>query len=159
MDPLDVFRDPLPLLQRVRAKTGQARLPVEVRPDTWVPAMEMRGYDDHLEILVELPGIEWMDVRVEAIGDRLVVQGERRHDIPADVIPRPFRRSERRYGHFYRDIALPEGADTEHIQAELKNGILRITIPTPRGVTRTEGRRVPITTTSASESAERQGAG
>jgi HSP20 family protein len=155
MDPLDVFRDPLPLLQRIRAKTGQTRLPVEVRPDTWVPAMEMRGYDDHLEILVELPGIEWMDVRVEAIGERLVVQGERRHDIPSDVIPRPVRRSERRYGHFYREIALPEGADTEHIQAELKNGMLRITIPIPHG--KIQGRRVPIIVTSASQVEEQQG--
>ena len=123
-------------------------LPVEVRPDMWVPAIEVTQSDDQLQILVELPGIEWMDVRVEVIGDRLVVQGERRHDIPSDAIPRNVRRSERRYGHFYREVTLPRGADVEHIEAKLDHGMLRITIP----VSGEEfaGRRVPVEVTSAS---------
>ncbi|MGZ4816647.1 MAG: Hsp20/alpha crystallin family protein [Terriglobales bacterium] len=147
-DPLDLFRDPTVLLRRIQEKTGNATLPVEVRPDMWVPAIEVTQSDSQLEILVELPGIEWMDVRVEVIGDRLVVQGERRHDVASDAIPRTVRRSERRYGHFYREIALPRGADIEHIQAKLNNGMLQITIPVSGE--QFTGRRVPIAVTSAS---------
>jgi HSP20 family protein len=121
---------------------------VEIRPDTWVPAIEVAQRGDHIDVLVELPGIEWMDVRVELIGDRLVVQGERPHDVPSDVIPRTLRRSERKYGHFYREIELPEVADVNRIEAKLNNGMLRITIPLSGK--QATARRLPIQTTSSS---------
>jgi len=124
-------------------------LPVEVRPDAWVPAIEVTQGDGRIVVAVELPVIEWMDVRVEVIGDRLVVQGERRHDIPSDVIPRVVRRTERKYSHFYREFALPKGADVDHIEAKLGNGVLRITIPLSGE--QTTSRCVPFQTTSPSE--------
>jgi HSP20 family protein len=147
-EPRDLFRDPTVLLRRIQQKAGQPELPVEVRPDAWVPAIEVMQSGDHIDVLVELPGIEWMDVRVEVIGDRLVIQGERRHDLPSDVIPRAIRRNERKYGRFYREIELPEGADVDHIEAKLDNGMLRITIPVS-GESH-KFRRVPVQPTSAS---------
>lgn len=138
----DLFRNPTVSLRRVRERASQAELPVEVRPDTWVPAIEVTQRANHIEVLVELPGIEWMDIRAELVGDRLIIQGERRHDLPSDVIPRAVRRSQRKYGHFYREIEIPPGADVNRIQAKLDNGILRITIPVSgrQGM----GRRVPV---------------
>jgi hypothetical protein len=38
-------------------------------------------------------------------------------------------RSVRRYGYVYREIVLPDGADTQRVRAELENGMLRVTIP------------------------------
>lgn len=149
----DLFRDPAVLLRRFQERASQTQLPIEVRPDTWVPAIEITQNENRIEVLVELPGIEWMDVRAEVIGDRLVVQGERRHDIPSDVIPRAVRRSERQYGHFYREIELPQGADVEHMEAKLNNGILRITIPVSGE--QTTGRQLPVHTSSTSS--EEQG--
>ena len=146
--PLDLFRDPGILLRRVQERTGPVELPVEVRPDTWVPAIEVRQHDDRIEIVVELPGIEWMDVRVEVIGNRLVVQGDRRHDLPSDVIPRAVRRTERRYGHFYREFELPMGADLDRIEATLDKGMLRINIPLSQE--QNAGRRIPVRTSSRS---------
>jgi HSP20 family protein len=40
-----------------------------------------------------------------------------------------FRRTERRYGSFYRAIPLPEGVQAERAEARMKDGVLEITIP------------------------------
>jgi HSP20 family molecular chaperone IbpA len=39
------------------------------------------------------------------------------------------RRTERRYGQFYRAIALPDGADAQNARAEFRNGVLQVVIP------------------------------
>jgi HSP20 family protein len=36
---------------------------------------------------------------------------------------------ERSYGSFARSLTLPEGADGEHVSAEMKNGVLTVSIP------------------------------
>jgi HSP20 family protein len=36
---------------------------------------------------------------------------------------------ERRHGSFTRSFTLPEGVDVEHINAELKEGVLSLTVP------------------------------
>jgi HSP20 family protein len=139
--PFDIFRDPSVLLRRIQERTNQPHLYVDVERDTWIPAMEVAQRENQLEVLVELPGIEWMDIRVEVFGDVLVIQGERHRDIPG-VIPRSVRGTERRYGHFYREIELPSDADVDNIRAELHNGMLRVTIPVFGG--QNNGRRVPV---------------
>jgi HSP20 family protein len=140
IDPLQMFLDPGRLVGRIEEKTGQHTM-VEVRSDRWVPTAHVSTSDDKIVVSVELPGIEWMDARAEVIGDKLVVQGEKRHDIPSDVIPRSIRANERKFGHFYREFQLPENADVAHATAELNRGILRVTIPlTQEG----ESRRIRI---------------
>jgi len=52
-------------------------------------------------------------------------------------------RSERRYGHFYREMVLPDGVDTQRVRAEFENGMLRVTIPVL-----TNRRALPIKDTS-----------
>ena len=38
-------------------------------------------------------------------------------------------RTERQYGHFYRSIPLPEGADVDKARAKFENGVLEVTVP------------------------------
>ena len=42
-----------------------------------------------------------------------------------------YRRSERNYGHFYRMIPLPQGAETDKAKAEFKDGFLQVRVPIP----------------------------
>lgn len=80
------------------------------------------------------------NIKVEIIGSVLVLQGERRPDIDGERGPR---RTERKYGYFYREVVLREGADLQNVQAEFENGILRITVPVT-----SNRREVPTETTS-----------
>jgi HSP20 family protein len=80
-------------------------------------------------------------VRVELEDDQIVVQGERKEERTEGSDEQGFRRVERRYGSFYRAIPLPEGADTEQARANMKEGVLEITVPLTQ---RTHGRRLEV---------------
>ena len=56
-------------------------------------------------------------------------------------------RSERRYGQFYHEIPLPEGADVEQAKAQFNNGVLEIKLPVPEQVSKR--REIPIASGSS----------
>ena len=95
---------------------------------TWTPRTEMLERGGTLLVRVELPGLERDDVDVCVEDDRLVIEGERRHDID----PRQagaFYRSECSYGTFRREIPLPEPVEHDHVKAKFKNGVLEVAVP------------------------------
>jgi HSP20 family protein len=104
----------------------------------WSPPVDIRQKDGNLEISAELPGLGKDDVRVECAGDGIVIQGEKKQEHETDE--GGWRRTERSYGHFYRRIPLPEGADADRAKAEFKDGVLRVRVP----VANKERRSVPI---------------
>jgi HSP20 family protein len=106
----------------------------------WTPAIDVREHDGKIEVAAELPGIRKEDVKVECTEDGLILQGEKREEhVETEG---GVHRSERSYGHFYRMVPLPAGADTEKAQAEFKNGLLLVRIPIQEGKQRR--RSIPI---------------
>jgi HSP20 family protein len=97
--------------------------------NVWAPEVEVSEDGNQLRICVDLPGISKENVKVDIHEGMLTVQGERREERTEGGQQQGFRRSERRYGSFYRSIALPEAADAEQAQASMKEGVLEITIP------------------------------
>jgi HSP20 family protein len=93
----------------------------------WLPALEISERDGKLVVQADLPGLGADDVTVEVTDGVLTLSGERleERETGGDGV----RRTERRYGRFSRSLALPEGAQTEDIQASFRNGVLEITIP------------------------------
>lgn len=93
----------------------------------WTPAIEISQHNGDYEIRAELAGLKPEDVKVEVNGDALVLEGDRKfeHEEKKDGVYR----SERQYGHFYRSIPLPEGADVEHAHARFEDGVLEVTVP------------------------------
>lgn len=108
----------------------------------WTPTVEVTQGEDKFVVSAELPGVRRDDVRVEIKNDRVIIEGDRRPQ--GGRQPQDLRRSERAYGHFYRVIALPEGAEPDAASAALHDGVLEITVPVPEGGRR--GRRVDIRT-------------
>jgi HSP20 family protein len=103
-------------------------------------------------VSAELPGLNEDDINVQVVNDTLVIQGERRDE--REENEEGVRRTEIRYGQFYRAIPLPDGAQTDQARAEFQNGVLRITIPAPQGKDNT--RQIPV---QASSSAQGQSSG
>jgi HSP20 family protein len=139
LDPLGFFDDdPFSLMRRMQREMtrvfGQAgidgsRRSGEVLSTAWIPATEIAYRDGNLIVSAELPGLTENDVKVEVNDNFLIIHGERKmeqQENEGDV-----RRTERRYGEFYRAIALPEGADAQNTRAEFRNGVLQVTIPVP----------------------------
>ncbi len=98
----------------------------------WTPRVEVREKDGQLLVRADLPGLEPADVRVEALDDTLIIEGERQHH-HEEGEARGLLRSEMAYGSFRREISLPEGIEPSDITARFENGVLEVAmrLPTP----------------------------
>jgi HSP20 family protein len=93
------------------------------------PACEVDEKPDHYLISVDVPGLSKDDVKVEVVGNQLVISGERKHE----KTERGGRRSERYYGRFERSFALPTSIDADKIEARYDNGVLELAVPKAEG--------------------------
>jgi len=90
--------------------------------------------DKEFVVRGELPGVEKDDIDVTIAGGRLMIEAEREFEEVDEK--EEFYRHELGYGKFMRSLMLPEEVDPEAIHAELKDGILTITLPKVRAAER-----------------------
>jgi HSP20 family protein len=125
LSPFSLLRDMTELMDQVWE--GGSDMPISRGERVWSPAVEVREKDNSIVVCAEVPGIDPKDVKVEVDNGMLVIQGERKREETHEEQGR--RRSERMYGNFFRAIALPENAKTEQAKADVRNGVLEVTIP------------------------------
>jgi HSP20 family protein len=82
---------------------------------------------DHIEVSIELPGMEMKDIEVTVTDDMLTIKGEKK--IERQEEKKGYYLSERSYGAIYRTIPLPPGVDGQQADASFKNGVLTIKLP------------------------------
>jgi HSP20 family protein len=102
---------------------------------TWTPQVEIFERDGELVVRADLPGLKKEDVKVELADDGLTIEGERRSEHEENG--EGYYRSERSYGNFYRRLPLPEGANPDDATAKFHDGVLEVTMPARKPVTRT----------------------
>ncbi len=95
----------------------------------WRPVADIYDHDDKIVIKAELPGVDKKDIHVNLENGVLTLSGERSYE--NEVKEDNYYRKERSYGKFHRAFTLPAGLDPEKIEAEYKDGILKIEIPKP----------------------------
>jgi len=94
-----------------------------------IPSIDFAETEDGIEITAELPGLTKKDIRLTVEDDVLTVSGEKRAEKKQEG--KDFRFVERRFGAFSRAISLPRGIDASQIEAEMRDGLLKITAPRP----------------------------
>ena len=92
-----------------------------------VPAAELHETDDAIHLKLELPGLEAKDLDIQVTENAVYVSGERKSETKTER--EGYTRSEFRYGKFQRVIPLPLEVQNDKVQAEYKDGILRLTLP------------------------------
>ncbi len=108
----------------------------------WVaPASEASSDDDAYHITMELPGVAEDDIELNVQGGVVTVKGEKKTEREEKGDTWYF--SERQYGAFSRSFRLPEDADPDGVKADLKDGVLTVTLPRTSPKT-PEAKRVPI---------------
>jgi HSP20 family protein len=76
---------------------------------------------------IALPGVDPKDVEIHVQGNLLRVTGER--NFVRTIKDVELFEKEIAYGKFERELELPEGVNTEKLQAEYINGVFEITAP------------------------------
>ena len=91
------------------------------------PAFEVKETKDAFEFKADVPGVEAKDIDVKLTNNRLTVSGKR--EAEKSDKGETYYSYERSYGSFARSFTLPEGTNGEAIQADLKDGVLKIVLP------------------------------
>jgi HSP20 family protein len=93
----------------------------------FTPRFEVKETKDAYVFKADLPGIDEKDVDISLTGNRLTVSGKREAEEQNESDR--YYAYERSYGSFSRSFTLPDGADVDHANADMKNGVLMISIP------------------------------
>jgi HSP20 family protein len=92
----------------------------------WSPAVDIVETENELVLKADLPDVKTEDITVHVENQTLTLRGERKFE--KDENARGYHRIERSYGNFVRSFAVPSTVDTEHVQADYKNGVLTVTL-------------------------------
>ena len=121
-DPFRVMRDVLrwdPFRELEAAAGGDYGL--------FAPSFDVKENRDGYVFRADLPGVKEEDLEISLTGNRLAISGRREEEKREQG--ETYYASERSYGSFSRAFTLPDGTDAENVRAELKNGVLQVTVP------------------------------
>jgi HSP20 family protein len=93
----------------------------------FAPAFDVKETKDSYLFKADVPGIQDKDLEVTITGNRLTVGGKREEE--KEEQRERYYAYERNYGSFSRSFTLPDGADTDKLQAALEQGVLTVTVP------------------------------
>jgi HSP20 family protein len=99
----------------------------------WTPPVDLYETPAEFVLTAELPGLKRDQIDIHVEETRIAIRGARSSAPGRDIPCEQYHRVERGHGQFSRAFSLPEPIDTEAVIAELKDGVLTVTIPKARG--------------------------
>jgi HSP20 family protein len=94
------------------------------RPTKWQPSVDVQEDAHKIVLFADLPGLDQKDVEIRVEDQLLTLRGERKAPVGEAGL-----RRERVSGSFSRAFTLPPTVDAEKISAEMKAGVLTLTLP------------------------------
>ncbi len=107
--------------------------------DTFSPLTDVAEEDNKVIVTTDLPGIDRENVELSLKDNFLVISAGKGKE--EETEKEGYLRKERSFMRYYRKISLPEGVTEEGATAQLKNGVLTVTLPKTKSVT---GSRIQI---------------
>jgi HSP20 family protein len=92
------------------------------------PLVNISELDGDFLVEVAAPGLNKTDFKIDIDKQLLTVKAEAKQETEAEKTSK-YTRKEFGYGAFKRSFTLPETIDTQKINAQYENGILRIHLP------------------------------
>ncbi len=128
----DVWR-PAEELQRLQSEINSLFDFPEVFPGrgifdrTTSPPLDMMETEDGYVVYCDLPGMDEKSLELSVASNVLTIKGERKSpEVGKDA---KIYRDETWEGAFQRTLALPSPVDNDKIEAELRDGVLKVLIP------------------------------
>jgi HSP20 family protein len=91
------------------------------------PSVDVDENDKAYVVTAELPGIDRKDVELDLRDNLLTLRGEKREERKEENGGRRY--VERSFGRFERSIPLAAEIDADKVDANFRDGVLRITLP------------------------------
>jgi HSP20 family protein len=128
----DPFKELEDLQSRMATLFGRAPMRKEEGKEAmtvadWAPLVDITEDEKEYLIKVDLPEVKQEDVKVSLQDDVLSISGERKFE--KEEKGKKYHRVERAYGSFSRSFSLPQDADAGKVQAEFKDGVLKVHVP------------------------------
>jgi HSP20 family protein len=128
--------DPLRDLLALHEHLGQL---VGTDAPGWTPPVDLFETAGAFVLTAEVPGLKRDQIEIHAEESRIVIRGDRSSgSVPCEQ----YHRVERGHGRFSRAFSLPEPIDVDGVSADLKDGLLTVTLPKAGG---RGSRRVDVT--------------
>lgn len=122
--------EPASMLNRLHDEIGNlfgASLDdVSSAASSWSPAVDIKEEDGRYVIHADIPGVKADDVSITLEKGVLTLEGQRVSESTEER--QGYRRVERYRGRFARHFALPDTADSDKVDAQLKDGVLEVVI-------------------------------
>lgn len=118
--------DPLRDLLALQEQIGQL---VGADAPGWTPPVDLYETATDYVLTAEVPGLSREAVEIHAEENRISIRGERGGQAACEQ----YHRVERGHGRFSRAFSLPDPIDVDAIAAELKDGVLTVTMPKAHG--------------------------
>jgi HSP20 family protein len=90
----------------------------------WTPSVQVSETNGSIDVTAEIPGVTKDDIEVDLENNVLTIRGEKKEEKEEKEKERYL--YERFYGSFHRSIALPAAVDESKVNAEFKNGVLKV---------------------------------
>jgi HSP20 family protein len=129
--PYELWSDMDQLFDRLRSNFDELfwgpRADLIKSSDYRTPLMDIVDLGDKYEMHVEMPGIKKEDINIEVTPTMVEISAE--HEETSENKGKNWLRQERSSTDFYRSLELPEELKTGNVEAELKDGVLTLSLP------------------------------
>ena len=96
----------------------------------WSPNIDVVETPLAISLVAELPGIDPATVKLELIGNHVILRGEKRtHYERQSSAEVRFERLERSQGAFRRQVTIDQPVNSSLAEARLEHGVLHVTLP------------------------------
>lgn len=91
------------------------------------PAIEVSETDNEIIVKAAVPGVDKKDLNISILDNNLIIKGEVKRE--KEEKKKNYYKQEIAYGSFSRTIPLPAEVKVDEIKANMKNGVVTITVP------------------------------
>ncbi len=106
---------------------------------TFSPLTDVAEEDDKVIVTTDLPGVDRENIELDLRDNVLVVSAGKGKE--EETEKEGYLRKERSFMRYYREIPLPDGVTEEGASAQLKNGVLTVTLPKTKSIA---GKKIQI---------------
>ncbi len=104
-----------------------SRRAVSAFPETRMPLMDVADLGDKFELRAEMPGMPKENINIEVTPTGIEISAK--HEEGKEDKGKNWLRRERSSMSFFRSLELPEEIKSEDVEAEMTDGVLKVTLP------------------------------